>query len=251
MNRMTLITLLGASVVACSSSKQPTREEYDDTAQAIASTTATGGGGGDIASMADSVSIALGTMPIGFSLTADGHFRGSRLGVDYSYSITCKNLAGATLTVCDRTTNEASVNVAWSGSLDTQNLDASVTRNGMWTLTGLQTDTATFSGDSSFSFDATLLSIFRPGVTSTYELDASASYDAVRISTQQRQVIDGSASFDVSARHTVTGGRNDVDASFEVHAEITFHADHTADLVLDGAQRYSINLTTGLLVRVN
>lgn len=249
MNRMTLITLFGATAVACSSSRQPTREEYDDTAQAIAATTATGSGGGDVASMADSVTIALGGMPAGFALSADGHFRGSRLGVDYSYSISCKNLAGATLAVCDRTTNEATVDVSWSGNLDTQNVDASVTRNGSWTLTGLQTDTATFSGDSSFSFDLTLLSIFRPGVTSTYELDASASYDAIRISTVQRQIIDGSASFDVSAHHTVTGGRNDVDASFEIHADITFNADHTATLVLDGSQHYTVNLSTGTVAR--
>jgi hypothetical protein len=250
MNRMTLITSLSATLAACSSSHQPTREEYDDTAQAIASTTATGGGGGDVASMADSVTIALGTMPAGFSLSGDGQFRGSRLGLEYSYSIACENLAGTPLALCDRTTNDATVNVAWSGTLDSEHVDASVTRNGTWTLTGLQTDTATFDGDSTFSFDATLLSIFRPGVTSTYAFDASASYDAVRISTQQRQIIDGSASFDVSARHTVMGGRNDVDASFDVHAEITFHGG-TADLVLDGTQRYTITLASGLVVRVN
>jgi hypothetical protein len=117
---------------------------------------------------------------------------------------------------------------------------------------GLQSDTATFSGNSTFSFDATLRSIFRPGVTATYTFDASASYSAVRISTQQRQVIDGSASFDLAAQHTVTdNGRNRVDASFDVHAVITFHADHTATLVLDGSQHYSLNLATGVVVRIN
>jgi hypothetical protein len=250
MKRMTLITLLGATAAACTSSHQPTREEYDDTAQAIASTTATGGGGGDVASMVDSVTIALGAMPSGFALSGDGQFRGSRLGVDYSYSIACENLAGAPLALCDRTTNEATVNVAWSGSLDTQYVDASVDRDGTWTITGLQTETATFDGDSSFSFDATVHSVFRPGVTATYEFDASASYDAVRISTQLRQILDGSASFDISARHTVTGSRNDVDAEFDVHAEITFSGG-TAALVLDGSQRYSINLASGVVVRAN
>ena len=251
MNRITVITVLGALTAACTSSKPPTREQYDDTAQAIASTTATGGGGGDVASMSDSVNIALGTMPAGFSLSGDGHFQGSRLGVDYSSSITCKSVTGATLPVCGSTTNEATVHVAWSGSLASQYVDASVMRNGTWSITGLQSDTATFSGDSTFSFDTTLRSVFRPGVVATYSFDASAAYRAIRISTAQRQVIDGSASFDVSAHGTVTGGKNDVDASFEVHAEITFHADHTATLVLDGTQHYSINLTTGGLVRVD
>jgi len=63
----------------------------------------------------------------------------------------------------------------------------------------------TFSGNSNFSFDATLRSIFRPGATATYSFDASASYNAIRISTQQRQVIDGSASFDIAGSSNMPG----------------------------------------------
>jgi hypothetical protein len=251
MNRITWI-LLGSSLVACSSSSSPpTPEQYDDTAQAIASATAPSGGGGDVASMTDTVTISLGAMPSGFSLMGNGHFHGNRLGLDYDYAITCKNLAG-TAGLCGPTTDQASVDVSWSGNLDTDNVDASVSRDGSWSVTGLQSDTATFSGESSFSFDATLQSIFRPGVTATYTFDASASYKAIHISTQQRQIIDGSASFDLSAHHQVTGaGASNVDASFDVHAEITFHADRTADLVLDGSQHYSLDLSTGGVARSN
>lgn len=250
MSRITLITLV-LSFAACSSSNTPTREQYDDTAQAIASTTATSGGGGDVASMSDSVTIALGATPLGFSLMGDGQFQGSRLGVDYSYAITCKDASGL-VGICGPTTDQATVDVAWSGDLVSTNVDASVSRDGSWSITGLQSGTATFSGDSTFSFDATLRSIFRPGVTATYAFDASASYDAVRIATQDHQVIDGSASFDLTAHSTVTGaGSNNSDATFEVHAEITFHADHTADLVLDGSQHYSLDLTTGVVIRVD
>jgi hypothetical protein len=250
-NRITLITL-GSVVAACSSTNKPTPEQYDDTAQAIGSTTATSGGGGDVASMSDSVNLALGTMPLGFSLAGDGHIQGNRLGVNYSYAISCKSLAGVVLAKCDPTTNEASVDVAWSGSLQSANVDAAVTRGGKWTVTGLQTDTATFSGDSNFSFDATLRSIFRPGVTATYSFDASASYDAVRIATRERQVVDGSASFDLSAHSMVTGaGKDNVDATFDIQAALTFHADHTATLLLDGSQRYTIDLGTGVVVRAN
>jgi hypothetical protein len=250
MNRITLLPL-ALSITACAANNTPTPEQYDDTAQAIASTTATGGGGGDVASMSDSVAISLGTMPQGFSLTGDGHFHGSRLGVDYNYSITCKSATGV-VGVCGPTTDQATVDVAWSGNLASTNVDASVMRSGSWSLTGLQSETATFNGDSTFSFDATLRSIFRPGVTSTYSFDASASYSAIKIATQQRQVIGGTASFDVSAHATVTGaGSNNSDKSFDVHAQITFHADHTADLVLDATRHYSLNLTTGVVIHVN
>lgn len=252
MNRITWITLVSALTLgACSSSNQASPEEYDDTAQAIGGTVATGGGGGDVASMTDSVKIALGAMPGGFALAGDGHIQGSRLGLDYSYAITCKNLAG-TVGLCGPTTDQATVDVSWSGNLDTANVDASVSRDGSWSVTGLQSDTATFSGNSSFSFDATLQSIFRPGVTATYTFDASASYNNIHVSTQQHQIIDGSATFDLSAHHQVTGaGANNVDASFDVHAQITFHADRTADLVLDGSRHYSLNLATGGVARAN
>jgi len=251
MNRI-ILTTLALSLAACSSSSSPpTREQYDDTAQAIASTTATSGGGGDVASMSDSVAIAQGTTPQGFTLMGDGHFQGSRLGVDYSYAITCKSAAGV-VGVCGLTTDQASVNVAWSGNLSSPNVDASVTRNGTWSITGLTSDTATFSGNSTFSFDATLRSIFRPGATATYSFDASASYDAIKIATHERQITGGTASFDVAAHATVTGaGSNNSDKSFDVHAVITFHADHTADLVLDATQHYSLNLTTGVVIRIN
>lgn len=248
MNRIPFL-ILALSLAACSSSSTPTREQYDDTAQAIATTTAQSGGGGDVASMTDSVTISLGAMPTGFALMGDGHFHGSRLGVDYNYAIVCKSAAGVT-GPCGPTTDQASVDVSWSGNLASPNLDASVTRDGTWSVTGLQSDTATFSGNSSFSFDATLRSIFRPGAQATYSFDASASYNAIRISTQQRQIIDGSASFDIAAHAQVTGTNKDSEASFDVHAQITFHADHTAELVLDGSQHYSLNLSTGVVVRV-
>jgi hypothetical protein len=44
-------------------------------------------------------------------------------------------------------------------------------------------------------------------------------------------------------------GAHDVDKSFDVTAVITFHADHTATLVLDGTQTFTIDLTTGKVTR--
>lgn len=257
MKRISLITgaLLGVGMVAagCSSSNsKPTAEEYDDTAQAIASTTATsnGGssGGGDVVSLSDSAQLALGVTPAGLTLSAGGHFDGSKLGLDYSYTLTCTT-AGAKAP-CGPTTDSATADVKWSGNLNTDVVTASVTRDGMWTLSGLQTSTISFSGDSSFTFDATLHSIFRPGVTATYNFDTSAHYDAIKIDKGSHAVIAGSASFDVSAKHMVTGTNNNVDASFSVNAELTFNSDGTASLVLDGTQHYTVHLDTGVVVKV-
>jgi hypothetical protein len=243
---------LVSALAACSSSNKPTAEEYDDTAQAIGGAVVTGGGGGDVASMADSVSISLGAMPLGLAVMATGQVGGNRLGIDYTYTATCKDAAGAVLAKCDRTTDRAQIDVAWSGNLDTSNLDAAVSRDGSLTITGLQSDTATISGDSSFSFDTTLQSIFHQGVTSSFAFDASATYNAIVVSTQDRQVVGGSAAFSVTAHRKVTGTTgHDVDKAFEVDATIAFNADHSASVVLDGTEHFTLNVTTGSVKRAD
>jgi len=101
---------------------------------------------------------------------------------------------------------------------------------------------------SSFSLDTTMTSIFHQGVTSTYTFDTTATYKAIQVATQERQPSGGSVSFEVKAHRTVTGtpmGAKDVDKSFDIHAELTFNADHTATLVLDGTQTFTINLADG------
>lgn len=259
MNRITLFTL-GLSIAACSSSSTTTSPattaDYEDTAQTIASSTVTGGsggiGGGDVIVLADALSLAQGRLPFGFLRDGDGHFHSDLLGVTHSFTITCKDAAGTVLAVCDATTDSATVTLMSSGNLMTPNLTASVDRQGTWTITGLKSATATFDGSSSFSLDTTLSSVFHPGVTATFMFDATAMYDAITISTADRQITGGSASFEVKAHRTVTGtamGSGDVDKSFDVHADLTFNADHTATLVLDGTHTFTIDLTTGKITR--
>lgn len=260
MKRISLFTLgamlgVGAITAGCSddsNNTKPTAEEYDDTAQAIGSTTATSNGGstsgGDMASMSDTVQLALGVTPPGITLAGDGHFETSKLGLAYSYSLTCTTAGNAA--PCGPTSDTASADVKWSGNLNTDAVQASVTRDGSWNVSGLQTSQVTFNGDSSFTFDATLKSIFRPGVTTTYNFDTSAHYDTVVIDKGSRAAVSGSATFDVNAKHMVTGSNNNVDASFSVNAELTFNGNGTANLTLDGSQHYTVNLDTGAVVRV-
>jgi hypothetical protein len=254
MNRTILISLGSAfalSACSSSSSRPATPEEADDVAQAITATVAAGGSSGDVASMTDAMTIALGATPRGFSRTTDGHIRGRRFNLDFSYALTCSDVTGKPLARCDATTDEATIDVAWSGNLDILSFESMANRLGTWTLTGLQSDTATLSGLSVFSYSATLTPIFRQGVTATYELDTAAAYDAIRIATATREIIGGAAIFDVSAHRTVTGGKKDIDTSFEVHAELTFHDDRTATLVIDGTRTYVIDLDTGRVVHVS
>lgn len=265
MKRITFITL-GLSIAACTSSSSMTSPatpaDYEDTAQTIASSTVTSGGSGgigfgDVLMFGDALSIARGHLPLGFLHDDDGHFRATLMGVGHDFTVTCKDAAGTVQTACNSTTDSATVTVKLTGDLQTPSFSSSIDREGNFTITGLQSATATFNGDSSFSLDTSMMSVFHPGVTSTFMFDATASYQAITIATADRTITGGSASFEVKAHRTVTGtgtasGTNhDVDKSFDVKADLTFNADQTATLVLDGTQTFTIDLTTGRITKVN
>ena len=264
MTRITLITL-GLSITACASSPSSTtpatNADYEDVAQTIASSTMTGSGGtgsggsslgaGDVIAIRDAVSLARGIMPLGFLRDHDGdehHFHGDRMGLGNAVTITCKDAMGAVQTACDKTTDSATVELKMTGSLMTPNFSATIDREGSWTITGLQSATATLDGSASFSLDTSIKSIFHQGVTSTLSFANTATYKAITVTTADREITGGSASFEVKAHRTVTGtanGSNDVDKSFDVHADLTFNADHTATLVLDDMHTFTIDLKTG------
>ena len=212
-------------------------------------------GFGDILVFGDALSIARGHLPLGFLHDSDGHFRGHLMGVGHDFTVTCKDAAGAVQTACDSTTDSATVTLKVTGDLMTPNFSSSIDREGNFAITGLQSATATFSGSSSFSLDTSLMSVFHPGVTATFMFDATADYKAIAIATADRTITGGSASFEVKAHRTVTGtgsgsgASHDVDKSFDVHADLTFNADQTATLVLDGTHTFTIDLRTGKITK--
>jgi hypothetical protein len=236
-----------------------TAADYEDTAQTIASSTVTGDSSGlnfgDIIVFRDALSLARGHLPLGFVRGGDGHCRGSHMGVGHDFTVACKDAAGNAQTACDSKTDSATVTVKLTGSLQTPNLAFSIDREASFTLTGLQSATATFNGDSSFSLDESLMSVFHQGVTSTLMFDATAAYKAITITTADQMLTGGSASFEVKAHRTVTGtgsgsgSNHDVDKSFDVTADLTFNADQTATLVLDGTQTFKIDLKTGKITK--
>jgi hypothetical protein len=263
MKRITLITF-GLSIAACTTSSTTsspaTTADYEDTAQAISASTVTGDNGGigfgDVLVFRDAVSIARGQLPLGFLRGDDGHFRGTLMGVGHDFTVVCKDAAGNTQTACNRMTDSATVTLKLTGDLQTPNFSSSIDREGNFTITGLQSATATFNGDSSFSLDTSLTSVFHPGVMSTFTFDATASYKAITITTADRTITGGSASFEVKAHRTVTGtgsgsANHDIDKSFDVQADLTFNADQTATLVLDGTHTFTIDLKTGKITKVS
>ncbi len=85
-------------------------------------------------------------------------------------------------------------------------------------------------------------------ITRTLHLSYDAEYDGVQIDTETRQAVGGSIRYAVEGERFVQGGSAEKDIEFSVDAEVTFQADGTATLVLDGSHSYTIHVATGLIV---
>jgi hypothetical protein len=222
-------------------------EDYDDLAQGVATLVVTGSGGGEVASLTDSVSLALGVKPFGFDIGADGRIGGSRFGVDYRYSLACVDGAGNSLEVCGELTDRADIDVAWSGELDTPNFDASVNREGAWTVASIQSGTAAFNGTSRFNLNSRFTGLFRP-VTRTYHLTYVARYRDILVDTDTKTFLGGRADYAIQAQRTVQGPGTDVEAEFAAQAVVTFERDRIV-IVLDGQYTYYADIRTGNVTR--
>jgi len=226
--------------VACSSnSSTPTSNDYDDVAQSTAALVAPSGGGGEMGSMAEASSIAIGVTPVGVTANASGSFNGVNAGVTYDFTLSCTSASGAALPACGPTTNDAQASVTWSGNLTLPDYTASVSRNGSWTLSGLQSGTATFNGTGSLTFAATFESSFR-NEQANANLSYAASYNAVTYDETAHFATGGSIQYTVNGSESASNTGGSSSGSFTMNAMLTFAASGTATLTLDGSHTYTI-----------
>jgi hypothetical protein len=241
-------SVLVLSTAACGGNEDSaTDEEYDDVAQSLGVVVSTGNGGGEVASLSDSADLAIGLAPLGITLKASGEFNGSRAGLAYDYSLSCSDEDGQALARCGAETDTAQVEVAWSGNLALPHFSASVDRRGTWQLTGVQSGTAVFSGSSSFEADAQFQAAWR-NIQRHYHLSYEASYDDITVQRAPRQIVSGAVHYDVAASREASSTRGESEATFDVSADLTFN-NGSAELVLDGSHRYTLNVATGQVTR--
>lgn len=249
-------------LAACATADSPqgsnllTEEDYDNTAEAIAASTVTkngsgGVGAGDILTMVDALNLAVGRSPNGFSYHK-GKYHCNRMGVDVVLTMICKDVNGKTQKRCDSKTDNATIQVEWEGKLKAPNFLATVNRAGQWTISGIQSGTASLNGDSHFAVDTTFSSVFHDDVTAAMTYDATASYNNIVFTTVDSQIASGTAAFTVDIHNTLNGttGSDPVDKAFMISAALTFNGGGTALLVLDGINTYLINLMTGVILSV-
>jgi hypothetical protein len=241
------IVLLSSIAILAACNDSPTQEEYDEVAAGLGSLVSSGDGGGDVGSMGDSVALLTGDVPFGLSVTGSGSFAGLRGGLMYEYGVTCLDASGATMALCDSTTDAGRLTIAWSGELDTPTFSGSIARTGDWSVSGLQSDVAVFEGEGTFDVDAEWLTLF--GTRKTYQLDYDAEYSAIGIRTSDHVAVSGEARWDVHAMRTRERGSNSAEAEFQIEAVLTFE-EGSATLTLDGAHRYRVDIDSGSVSRL-
>lgn len=235
-------SVLALAVTGCGEkSDEPTQQDYNDVASSVGALVA--GGGGELTSVKDSVGTATGEIPFGFTSNGGGQIEGERGGLRFLYEVECTDADGVTMDACDSTTDSASLLVEWSGNYVGDFWQFEIARTGEWSVTGLQGDVAVFSGDGTFDVSSASQSLDGQDSRS-FQLSFAGSYDISWDLAAQR-VIEGSIAYDVHAERHADGAEGEVDAVFDIEAEITFDGTGTATLVLDGHHSYNLDLATG------
>jgi hypothetical protein len=234
-------SVLALAATGCQKSDEPTQQDYNDVAASVGTLVA----GGELTSIQDSVGTTQGETPTGLTGNGSGQFEGTRGGLRYSYEVTCTGADGVTMAVCDATTDSASLIVDWSGNYDGDYWQFEISRNGEWSVTGLQSDVAVFTGEGTFDVSSASQSLDGQRQRS-FELSYAGSYD-IQWDMVAERVIEGTITYDVHAERHVDGAAADRDAVFDISAEVTFDGSSIARLVLDGSHSYEINIDTGFV----
>jgi len=219
-----------ALVTACAAdpaSTEPRDEDYASVASSIAATTAHDGG--EITAMRQAVALARDDDQAGFIARGDGAFDGAMSGLAYHYQLACDGAGGEPVAPCDRTSNAATVDASWSGTLELPGRALDLQHDARWQLSRMTGPIAHVDGTGHLAYQ-------------TRDLGSSVqySYDATyHVIVNDVRAIGGDIHF------AITGQAPGAPAPYTIAADVTFAPDDTAALVLDGTRRYQILLATG------
>lgn len=238
--------LAAAGCNASGDASELTQEDYDDVAAAVGSlVSGSDDMSGEATAMTDSVAAAEGALEA--DTTVGGIEVVIRAGFRFEYDASCFDAAGVALEACDGSADSAEIAVDWSGNFEGPRYTAEVSRTGSWSLVGLQGDIAELNGEGQFELSSHFDALFVPADRSLV-LSYDAEYDAVRIDTAARQVVGGTIRYSVQGQRIVQRADRNREVNLDVQAQVTFQADGTAALVLDGARSYTIDLDSGEVI---
>jgi hypothetical protein len=222
------IHYLGALLIAGCGDPVPDHTEYHDVARIVGATIATAHGGATMGAVNDSVLLAFGGMPWGFT-SEGGTISGDHGALAHRYiMVICRDLHNQVLKPCTQMTNTATMVASWSGSIAGPGLELQSSRQGMWTLANLQTWMPTIIGSSNLQTEGTVGG-------RRYELVAAESETMVTPTA----MMGGSMHLDVEVTEPI---------QLEIAADVVFdNLVRSASLLLDGEYAYRVDLATGAI----
>ena len=202
--------------------------ESEHVARIVGSTLVTADGGGTLGAVADSLLLASGEMPAGFSYE-NGIATGLHGSLEHRYMmLECRDRDDQRLPSCSSDTDHAVAYAGWSGEVRLGDLVVQTSRQGMWSFTNLQYWTPIVSGASEVVSQATI-------DDASYVVTAQETAGMIT----PRHMMGGTIDLELA----VTRG----DSPVTMTASITFDAIMTsAALVVDGDE-FRIDLATGML----
>ena len=230
MNRFQIVFL---ALAACGSSEL-TDTEYRDVAAIVGSSVATPGRGGSVGASADSLTIARGEVPKGFTLDSSGVVSGNRDGMTYRYKVICLSTwPSSSLAACDPPASAAIVDATWEGTLEMAAFTGPISRHAVFRLSNLASPMGIVTGTT--TLDSQRAKFEHP----ERFYDVTDTQDLMMLADMATHEMMGG---ELSAAITV-----ELDRPYLIDARVTINSDHSATLVLDDDHSYEIDLDTGNL----
>lgn len=205
---------------------------------------------GEFALQLKSADITENRMPTGFMVTGttDGLTTGT--GVDgamsYEFAFYCNDGSPEhTVVACDGNAHHSHIKYTATGALSVGDMQMDqITRVVDWEIRDITLDKARFRGPDQVQLKT---SATTEGQVAQYSLNMSAIYEQVRFMPGQSMPTFGTIDFMINTERTRASDRR----VFNAKATMTYGASGApTTLVLDGTHNYTINLTSGAIVKL-
>jgi hypothetical protein len=215
--------------------------DYDDVATSLGANLAAG----DLVAMVDSINMAYGRMPAGFTVSQGSDYLlvdGVRGNLQVEYKLYCRDDLDL-YTSCDGFENHAHVKPTITGDLGGSTSMAGVDRTGAWIVRDLTLATPRIGGEGNVAF-ATHLQ------TGDYDLTIADNLNHVIFDATPGAPISGSVDLTVNVVRT-RASAEPVQRTFDVVASIAFDGSDNAVLTLDDLHHYNLSITSGAVIEID
>jgi hypothetical protein len=215
-------------------------QDYNDVAASLGANLSVG----ELAAMVDSVNMAYGRLPAGFTVTDGPDYQildGTRGGLTIQYKLYCRDDLDA-FTVCNGLENHAHVHPTYSGTVASANASmAGIQRTASWIVRDLALPNARIGGSGSDSFESSFS-------TGTYKFTVTDIVDHVLFAPTPTDPMGGGIDLTLTVQRDRPSS-DPANRTFDVIANIAFTGTDTATITLDTSEVFDLTLSTGAIVR--